>query len=213
VPGLRDGWGAIARSRGTENSNSEIPGCAHHGKAAHKWFQVDVGRLDARGIAQFRTEAQDAGHKLAAQLKVGDWIAAEAREDAVDPYWIARAVDGGDGSPIIKQITARGETINGTHFTRGDFVIAVRFFHRDDADPQRLTHIEDPTHAGQVDVLNSTELRKVVQLHEVADLPAGPSFRSARRATMAARQTVARETKFAISETTDADIIASLSNA
>jgi hypothetical protein len=42
------------------------------------------------------------------------------------PYYIGQTVDAGDGSCIIKQCTER-ESINGTSFTRGDYVIAVRW--------------------------------------------------------------------------------------
>ena len=37
-------------------------------------------------------------------------------------YWLARTVDAGDGTCIIKRVDKRRETINGNLFTNGDYV-------------------------------------------------------------------------------------------
>ena len=84
----------------------------------------------------------------------------------------------GDGTPIIKKVTARGEKINNVSFTRGDYVIGVKLLTRDESDPLRLTfHFDnsEPT------VWNSTELRAIDLKLENSKLPTPhPSARSTR---------------------------------
>ena len=66
----------------------------------------------------------------------------------------------GTGTPILKKVDARGETISGTAFTRGDYAITVQWFHRFLGGPLQLTYVKDAykSHASY-DVVNSTELR------------------------------------------------------
>ena len=45
-----------------------------------RWTEHHVERTDAAGVANERKRAQALGHKLARSLKVGDWIAVQARE-------------------------------------------------------------------------------------------------------------------------------------
>jgi hypothetical protein len=45
-----------------------------------QWIEHSVERTDAAGIANERKRAQTLGHKLARKLKVGDWVAVQARE-------------------------------------------------------------------------------------------------------------------------------------
>ena len=173
------------------NSDSEIPGCVHAGRIAHKWWQADVGRLDARGVRALRIQAQERGRELVAGLKVGTWVAVEAAMDAKDPYWVGQVLDVGDGSPVVKRAGGR-ETINKTAFSEGDMAIAVQWFHRDDGDSERRTFIVDPPHSDplQVDVFNSSELRCIDLVMEKVPAPlrfTPPRRRSARASAVAAR--------------------------
>ena len=79
-------------------------------------------RHDTRGTAARRKVAQAAGHKMAADIKVGEIIAVQDRTDQghSSPYLLAQALDAGDGTCIIKRVTQR-ESIGGTSFTRDDF--------------------------------------------------------------------------------------------
>jgi hypothetical protein len=45
-----------------------------------RWTEHHVERVDAAGVANERKRAQALGHKLARKLKVGDWVAVQARE-------------------------------------------------------------------------------------------------------------------------------------
>ena len=65
----------------------------------------------------------------------------------------------GDKTPIIELVIDRSKKVNGTTFTRGDRVIAVRWCRRDPSDSEGLTFIYDDNK--DVDVLNSTELRAI----------------------------------------------------
>jgi hypothetical protein len=47
---------------------------------ASAWAWHHVERTDAAGVANERKRAQALGHKLARKLKVGDWVAVQARE-------------------------------------------------------------------------------------------------------------------------------------
>ena len=110
---------------------------------------------------------EDSRKKLAAKAKIGSWVAYQngAEENPEDPYLVGRLLDAGNGSPIMKQVT-KHEKINGTVFTAGDYVMAVQWYRRDDADGQRLTFMEDPdggpgSRTTPYEVLNSTELRAI----------------------------------------------------
>jgi hypothetical protein len=85
-----------------------------------------VQRHDLRGHYARRKVAQDDGVKKAAQLKVGEFVAFQDSENQGHsfPYYIGQTVDAGDGSCIIKECAGR-ESINGTSFARGDYVISV----------------------------------------------------------------------------------------
>jgi hypothetical protein len=87
-----------------------------------------VQRHDLRGNYARRKVAQDAGAKSASELKIGEFVAFQDHENQghTYPYYIGQTVDSGNGSCITKQCTER-EAINGTGFTRGDYVIAVRW--------------------------------------------------------------------------------------
>ena len=142
--------------------------------------------------------------------------------DAKDPYWIGRVLDSGNGSPQTRRVEQR-ETLNGTSFQAGDIAIAVQWFHRDDADSERLTFVMDAPHsdAARVDVFNSTELRVTqLELKEVVAptfTPAAP--RRSRRAgavaarTVVAARTAADETKYSLTPVQERVIMKSLSGA
>jgi hypothetical protein len=93
-----------------------------------RWWESSVQRHDLRGNYARRKVAQDAGAKSASELKIGEFVAFQDRENQghTYPYYIGQTVDSGNGSCITKQCTER-EAINGTGFTRGDYVIAVRW--------------------------------------------------------------------------------------
>lgn len=106
-------------------------------------------------------------------------IAVQAREQWMSEsahyrsghFWLARVVDPGTqhffGAGVVRQITARRETIQCTLFTEGDIVIAVEWLDRVPEDQEGLTFVnwKDPN-AGQegapsYGVVNSTELRAI----------------------------------------------------
>ena len=96
-----------------------LPACA----------RVDVNRSDAVGVTARRSTAQENGRKMAMKVKVGDYVAVQAREDEQDQYWIGVAVDAGgcfeEGTSQIKEVEGR-ESINGTAFTKGQLSASVQ---------------------------------------------------------------------------------------
>ena len=78
--------------------NCCVTGCVSAPKHPHfnQYYECTVNRLDPRGVAAARLIAQTNGHKLAAQLQVGQFVAAQAREDEDDTYIIGVATDCGD---------------------------------------------------------------------------------------------------------------------
>jgi hypothetical protein len=73
-------------------------------------------------------KAQQASHKMVNKLNINEFVAFQDRtnQSHTFPYWIAQTIDSGNGSCIIKQYTER-ETIDGVCFTRGDYVLAVKW--------------------------------------------------------------------------------------
>jgi hypothetical protein len=85
-------------------------------------------------------------------------------------------VVGVKGAVLTKKVE-KHETLEETTYTRGDYMVAVRWWHRprDDADSERLTFMEDDyaaaadtaddfvhtARASSWDVFNSTELRAI----------------------------------------------------
>ena len=63
---------------------------------------------------------------------------------------VGKLVDGGQGHSVVKKVEARTETVRGstregdTHFTRGDYVIAVLWYHRYEGDSTGRTWVKDP---------------------------------------------------------------------
>ena len=96
-----------------------------------RWVEHVVERTDAAGVANRRVLAQKLGHKLARKLCVGMIIAVQARERwmceaahyRAGHFWLARVVDTGTkhflGAGVVRQITARRDTIQCTLFTEG----------------------------------------------------------------------------------------------
>ena len=109
------------------------------------------------------------------KLQPGDWVAVQNRAEtaARDPYLVGRVV-GVKGAVLTKKVE-KHETLEETTYTRGDYMVAVRWWHRDDADSERLTFMEDDyaaaadtaddfvhtARASSWDVFNSTELRAI----------------------------------------------------
>ena len=136
------------------------------------WTAYDVKRTDAAGVANKRKQAQAEGHKMAANLNVGMWIAVQTRErwsttESIHfrpgHYWLARTVDAGDGTCIVKRVDKQRETINGNLFTKGDYVISVEWFDRSAEDAAGLTFRAwmPPEAPESVLVVNSSELREI----------------------------------------------------
>lgn len=142
-----------------------------------KWHGCGVEKMDPAGVAVRRKASQGEGHKLAGKLKgkLGVFVAAQARGDNTEDYLIGVTVDAGNGGPIIKQVNSRSERINDTEFTRGDYAIAVQWFHRYAGDDSRLTFVKG-TYDGDIkhDVLNSTDLRAVAFKMKEVQMPAPP---------------------------------------
>jgi hypothetical protein len=71
---------ACMRARGPGNGMTaglRVDGCTG---PERRWTEHHVERTDAAGVANERKRAQALGHKLARKLKVGDWVAVQARE-------------------------------------------------------------------------------------------------------------------------------------
>jgi len=139
-----------------------------------RWTEHHVERTDAAGVANERKRAQALGHKLARKLKVGDWIAVQARERwstkevvhyRAGHHWVGRVVDAGAkhflGDGVLKQVTKRREDIDGTMFTEGDIAIAVEWYDRTTDDDEGLSFCKEIGSDGAAvrGIINSTELR------------------------------------------------------
>ena len=103
-------------------------------------------------------------------------------------------VVGKDRAALTRKVESR-EKVGETLYSSGDYMVAVRWYHRDDADSERLTFIQDdhydgdlpnfetsasdPRDNGAWDLFNSTELRCIyLNFTEVAGLK--PVRRSSR---------------------------------
>ena len=80
-------------------------------------------------------------------------------------FWLGRVVDAGKkhflGAGVMKQVTARRETINDTMFTEADIAIAIEWFDRT-TDSEGLTFerwVDTEGDASVQTIINSTELR------------------------------------------------------
>jgi len=160
-------------------------GDSQPGANKEKWWGCSVDRTDANGVAQRRKATQAEGIKLAGLCEkkpLGTKVAWQSRhitgDEATQDYMVGELVDGGLGHCVVKKVEARSETVPGatpegnTHFSRGDYVIAVRWYHRYAGDPTGRTWVKDPYDGDKYDVLNSTELRKIgLELEEVTPPP------------------------------------------
>jgi hypothetical protein len=94
---------ACMRARGAGDGLTAVAGCLRvEGCTGPEpsWTEHTVARTDAAGIANERKRAQTLGHKLARNLKVGDWIAVQAREPSVSEGVHYRA-----GMPLTLTLT------------------------------------------------------------------------------------------------------------
>ena len=89
---------AVGRAAGTMDANCRVQGCISAAKNIfwNQFFECPVNRKDPRGVAAARIIAVQEGHKLAAKIKVGDFVAFQARADEEDSYIVGVAVDCGD---------------------------------------------------------------------------------------------------------------------
>jgi hypothetical protein len=120
-----------------------------------KWFECCVQRMDTRGIVARQKEARELGQKMVPELRVGQWAAAQDRENQnhTFPFLVCKLLDAGNRSCVWRQVTER-EQINNCRYDPGDFVLACQWYDRDPADPEGRTFV--PAEKG---LLNSTELR------------------------------------------------------
>lgn len=114
------------------NANYEIPTCT----SQQRWFECSVARKDARGVNARQAKAQGIGQKLAAKLKVGDWVAIQDRlsQDVTIPFITGQTLEAVAGSNSCIQLQVKRSnkggsriTINGTRFDPGDAAIAVQW--------------------------------------------------------------------------------------
>jgi len=159
-----------------------------------QFYACGVDREDAAGVAVRRNNTQAQGKKLAAECEqkpLGTFVAAQSRINTTDDFMVGELVDGGQGhGAVVKQVEARTEVVPGsgpdgaTTFSRGDYVIAVRWYHRYEGDSTGRTWVKDPYDDDKHDVLNSTELRLIGFPMEAVQLPppvqAAPLRRSGR---------------------------------
>ena len=177
---------ALGRGLGTMDSNLTVC-CECSGAELHAWYEQDINRTDALGIAERRAVAQREGKRQVGKLKPGMWVAAQDRSTSEsDVYWIGQAVaiPGRDDSCIHKgPIEDRSEWIASTEFTRGDYAVGVRWWVKSATDPEERTFEEwTPTPEdkekygietanGHYFIFNATELRLVGFPMEPLNMP------------------------------------------
>ena len=82
-------------------------------RAREQWSECDVSRKDTRGVRERRLAAQEEGRQLASQLKAGDIVSVQARNDPDQLYFVGRCVEGGvtDDSPIVQKVPPGKRTV------------------------------------------------------------------------------------------------------
>ena len=106
-------------------SRLEVVGCSCVDRGS--WVEQELKRRDASGVANRRKLAQSKGHQLARQLKVGMWVAVQARERwsttedvhmREGHFWLARVVDAGQNHPmgagVLRQVSQLSHESNRT---------------------------------------------------------------------------------------------------
>ena len=93
------------------------------------WFECSVGRKDTRGVAAKRRDAQDAGAKLAKELRVGDVVVVQDREDQSwdIPFMLGKVCDAGAGKGSVLKKFDKRATLDGRRFDAGDTAFVVRW--------------------------------------------------------------------------------------
>ena len=157
--------------------------------------EPSLAELERIGIGERRRVAQEEGHRLATKAKPGMWFAAQARNH--NTIWVGKFADKGDGSTVIKKVEERSEeapsgmgvrtlgteVVDGTHFTRGDYMLAVEWWDLDPSDPESRTYKKwvPPGGSPRQHVLNSTELRAIDFTMEPVMPAASPPLQQVRR--------------------------------
>ena len=127
----------------------EIKGCINTTLQYAKHF---VKALGARGVAKRREAAVKKGHKLAAAVKIGDWLAFDCKEDTQHHFWLAKAVRYQDTEGATHQFTD-ATTIGHTTFGTSEYLITVQWYERDPRDSTGRTFVE-----GEFNIADSSEL-------------------------------------------------------
>ena len=145
------------RGQGGMDAMLKVSGCALCDQECHQWKERGVSKTATADVAQRRSSAQTRGQVVARNLKVGQWVAMQSRNDDKQTYWVGKAVDAGDGSPIVKhfQRGGGGGKLQNVTFTEGDYAIAVQWYELCAEDSEELTFQLEREHQ---DVCNSTEL-------------------------------------------------------
>ena len=112
------------------------------------------------------------------------WSTSESIHFRPGHYWLARTVDAGDGTCIVKKVDKQRETINGNLFTKGDYAIAVEWFDRSAEDAAGLTFVSwtPPDAPEGLHVVNSSELREIsLDVRRQKPVVQGPPLKSVKR--------------------------------
>jgi hypothetical protein len=121
-----------------------VPGCVGLASAEPmwaKWKEVPVHRVDSAGVGAYRKAAQAAGLEVAKKAEVDQYVAAQTHDDHEDQYAIGVFVDAGDGTPIVKRITAASEVIDGTRHYKDDVILKLIFILPPPLPPSLFMHI------------------------------------------------------------------------
>ena len=124
------------------------------------------------------------GHELAPNVKPGDWVLVEAWDDDDHDVWLAKAV-AHFGQRCQRKTTVKQKNRfpeKGVRFTKGEYAIAVQYYGRVDAPlaspptnrgEQHFQLEEETPTDGIPDIVNSTELRSIVDAAELVEVPDG----------------------------------------
>lgn len=139
---LHDCWCRKCRACGTASADdADLLPCPH--AVLWPWKDREARREQTVGVRADRKRLEADGRALAAQLKIGDFVAVQVvkargrRGDHEDCYWVGVVVDQGNQKPTY-QVPVRRE-INGVEFDKGEIAVAVRWLEREESDVERRT--------------------------------------------------------------------------